>query len=56
MIRVLALTDEFSDPAAKSQVRRASQLAAKIQEEYRRLYYSGVVSEREARALLHRGA
>jgi hypothetical protein len=50
---LLALSDQFGDGSGAAA--RAQQLAAQLQNEYERLYYSGLVAERRARAHLQRG-
>jgi hypothetical protein len=50
---VLALSDQAGERG--SAAARAQQLASQLQNEYERLYYSGLVAERRARAHLHRG-
>ena len=51
---ILALTDSFPnhDP---NNVSRAQELVARLPTEYERAYFSGLVAERRARALLTRG-
>jgi hypothetical protein len=50
---LLALSDQFAhDPGAAP---RAQQIAAQLEAEYDRLYYSGLVAERRAKAHLQRG-
>jgi len=48
---VLALTDEFPRHHARS-ASRAQELVARLSSEYERHYYTGLVAERRARALL----
>jgi hypothetical protein len=50
---LLALSDQFAD--AFGAAARAQQLAAQLRGEYEKLYYSGLVAERRAKAHLHRG-
>jgi hypothetical protein len=50
---LLALTDQFAD--ASGAASRAEELASQLTGEYERLYYSGIVAERRARAHLERG-
>jgi hypothetical protein len=50
---LLALTDQLLDEPAVGA--RAQQVAARLHDEYERLYYSGIVAERSAKALLRRG-
>ncbi len=51
---ILALTDSFPRVDGNA-VSRARELVATLGSEYERLYYSGVVAERRARALLDGG-
>lgn len=53
---VLALTDQFTEERGSAGTARAArEYVAKLTDEYSRLYYGGIVSERQARALLTRG-
>jgi hypothetical protein len=52
---VLALTDQFSSERGAAGARTAREYAARLEDEYAKLYYSGVICERQARALLSRG-
>jgi tetratricopeptide (TPR) repeat protein len=49
---ILALTDSF--PTQQGSVSRAQELVARLPSEYERAYFSGLVCERRARALLAR--
>jgi len=49
---LLALTDQFPQGAPDS-VRRALEVAAQLEGEYERAYYTGIVCERRASARLH---
>jgi hypothetical protein len=51
---LLALTDQLDGRAAQG-VRAAEEIGAKISDEYQRVYYSGLICERWARALLATG-
>lgn len=51
---LLALTDQFEDDGTTA-VDDAWRCAEQIRDEYEREYYSGIVSERRARARLRRG-
>lgn len=53
VVLVLATTDEFKTGAAS--VNQAKEHASKLTDEYERLYYSGIIAERRARALLVKG-
>jgi hypothetical protein len=50
---LLALSDRCGDGSGAAA--RAQQLASKLQNDYERFYYSGLVAERRARAHLDRG-
>ena len=54
-ILILALTDQFADRAATSRVRLALEHAASLTNEYERVYYEGLIHEREGRAYLEKG-
>jgi hypothetical protein len=47
---LLAITDQFADEPAR--VNDAWQTVARLRDEYERLYYTGIVHERRAKALL----
>ncbi len=51
---VLALSDQFASSHGHGGAREARTYVAKLRDEYERAYYSGLVLEREARALLER--
>ena len=53
---ILALTDQFPQelPSSRSAPARATDLAARLSDEYDRLYYAGIIRERRAKAVLHR--
>jgi hypothetical protein len=50
---VLALSDQVAEQPGAGP--RAEQAAAALEDEYDRLYYTGIVAERRARGHLHRG-
>jgi hypothetical protein len=50
---ILAITDQFTDEGGH--VARAQQLLPRLQQEYDRLYYGGIICERRARTLLTDG-
>ncbi|MEE2959780.1 MAG: hypothetical protein VYA34_03475 [Myxococcota bacterium] len=54
VIVVLALTDQFANDGASRTIRRANEYIAKLSNEYHKLYYAGIVYEREGRATLRR--
>ncbi|HJQ21954.1 MAG TPA: hypothetical protein VJ867_16540 [Gemmatimonadaceae bacterium] len=51
---LLAITDQFAEDSADS-VKRAREVLPRLQDEYKRAYYAGIVSERKAKAILRRG-
>ncbi|SRR6266540_5908293 len=53
---ILALTDQFPQelPSSRSAPARATDLVARLSEEYDRLYYAGIIRERRAKAILQR--
>ena len=53
VVLILALSDHFA--AGRSSAKEARQLIDRLKDEYQRTYYSGVISERQARAFLGRG-
>lgn len=52
---LLAITDQFGEELSDG-VRRAREVLPRMQDEYERTYYAGIICERRARAQLHRGA
>jgi hypothetical protein len=52
---ILALTDQLASERGAAGARTARDYLARLDDEYRRLYYGGLICEREARALLTRG-
>src|SRR5205085_11653105 len=55
VILILALTDRFSRGYAVGDS-QAQEIVKRLQDEYERAYYSGIISERRAKAYLHQGA
>jgi len=51
---VLAITDQFGDGPTEG-VRRARELLPRLQDDYKRAYYEGIICERCAKALLRPG-
>jgi hypothetical protein len=53
---VLALSDQFREetPSSRTAAARADEYLARLTDEYDRLYYSGLVRERRAKAVLQR--
>lgn len=52
---ILSLTDQFVEKLAPA-VEEATNLVARLPTDYERNYYSGIIAERRAKALLSRGA
>jgi len=52
---ILALSDQFRDPGVSAHTARARALLPGLRDEYDRLYYAGIISERRARAQLAHG-
>ncbi|HEY4219526.1 MAG TPA: hypothetical protein VGM67_20460 [Gemmatimonadaceae bacterium] len=52
---LLSITDQFVDEHGEG-LHRARAVLPRLTDEYERVYYSGIICERRARALLHRGA
>lgn len=53
VVLLLAMTDEFK--SGGSSARSAKECANKLTDEYQLSYYNGIISERQARALLTKG-
>jgi hypothetical protein len=51
---LLALTDQFEQHLSGI-VGRAQEVVPRISDDYERAYYTGIISERRAKAVLHRG-
>jgi hypothetical protein len=51
---LLAITDQFAEGPAEG-ARRAQELLTRLDDEYKRTYYAGIVAERCAKAHLRRG-
>ena len=47
---LLALTDQFTDGSVSRTMAAAEEAARRLRDEYRRLYYSGLIRERRAKA------
>ena len=47
---LLAQTDQFADGTASQKMAEAEQAARRIRDEFKRLYYSGLIRERRAKA------
>ena len=55
IILLLSITDQFSEEGG-DEVRRAREVLPRLRDDYKRAYYSGIIAERKAKALLHRHA
>jgi hypothetical protein len=51
---LLAITDQFGDSPMEG-LRRAREVLPRLQDEYKRMYYAGIISERCAKAQLRSG-
>ncbi len=51
---LLAITDQFGESPTEG-VRRAREVLPRLQDEYKRLYYAGIISERCAKAQMRSG-
>lgn len=49
---ILAITDQFREHGLSGNVARARELVARLDDEYERLYYEGIIHERRGRAHL----
>jgi hypothetical protein len=52
IVLLLALTDQFGQPASKS-AKQVLELANRLKEDYARIYYTGIVHERQGTATLN---
>lgn len=52
---LLSITDQFGEELSDG-VRRARDVLPRLQDDYKRAYYAGIICERRAKAQLHRGA
>ena len=50
---LLSITDQFIEDGSDP-VKRAREVLPRLKDDYKRAYYSGIISERKAKALLHR--
>ena len=53
VVLLLAITDQFNS-SASGDVNRAKQLLSRLQSDYEKNYYAGIISEREGTVLLNR--
>ena len=53
---LLSLTDQLHEHDAADAVKQARDVLPKLKDEYKRTYYSGIICERKAKAILHGGA
>jgi hypothetical protein len=51
---LLAITDEFATSSSNN-VSQAQQLLPRLQNDYEKNYYGGIISERQAKSILNRG-
>ncbi len=51
---LLSITDQFSDEISLNE-RRARELVARLKSRYAQSYYSGIIAERRAKAIMRRG-
>ncbi len=51
---ILAISDQFANPGSRVGPRDALAYVAKLKSEYERIYYTGLIAEREGRACLGR--
>jgi hypothetical protein len=49
---LLSLTDQFAEGGSDAAVAEARQIGTRFRDEYDRLYYTGIICEREAKARL----
>ena len=54
VVLLLSITDQFAEGASDA-VRRAQEVVPRLRDEYKRAYYSGIICERRAKALLRQG-
>jgi tetratricopeptide (TPR) repeat protein len=54
VVLILAITDQFASPTASPAANTAREYVRRLTDEYRRLYYNGLISERQGRAYLVR--
>ena len=54
VMHVLSITDQFRDGVGNT-LARAREAVARLTDPYRHAYYSGIISERWAKAVIHRG-
>ena len=52
---LLSITDQFGEELSEG-VRRAREVLPRLQDDYKRAYYSGIICERRATAQIHRSA
>jgi hypothetical protein len=51
---ILALTDQFTSESSAKAAAAATEAAARLQDEYERWYYSGIIGERRGKSLYHK--
>ncbi|MDN5202502.1 hypothetical protein QQ008_14035 [Fulvivirgaceae bacterium BMA10] len=55
IVLLLALTDQFGNPGVHQAVKQAKELANGFKDDYNRLYYSGIIHERQGTNALNSG-
>ena len=55
VLLILSITDQLGSGSGAAGAQRAREIVARLNDQYQRFYYSGIVCERQARALLTRG-
>ena len=51
---LLSITDQFTEDAGDA-VKRAREVLPQLKDDYKRAYYSGIIAERKAKALIRQG-
>lgn len=51
---LLSITDQFNEDTGDA-VKRAREVLPRLKDDYKRAYYSGIIAERKAKALIHLG-
>lgn len=54
VILLLAITDQFGE-GMSAEVERARELLPRLRDKYKRVYYEGIIFERQAKAILDKG-
>jgi len=53
---ILVITDQFFEHSGSPSAQAAREYAGQLRDEYQKVYYSGIIRERDARAFFKRGA